>query len=94
MVDVGGYTAPTARFSSLTRDASDRAAARNMPSVTEDAPDANEPAATPGNINALLANPGANVVPLYVTGANNVPLANTAAPLDHSYACARGALRL
>ena len=45
------------------------------------------PPRRPGNINALLANPGANVVPLYVTGANNVPLANTAVPLDHSYAC-------
>ena len=64
MVDVGGYTAPTARFSSLTCDASDLAAARNMASVTDDAPEASEPRATPGKMNALLANPGANRSPL------------------------------
>ena len=61
MVDVGGYTAPTARFSSLTCDANDLAAARNMASVTDDAPEASEPRATPGKMNALLAKPGANV---------------------------------
>mmetsp|Transcript_8695 Transcript_8695/g.35210 ORF Transcript_8695/g.35210 Transcript_8695/m.35210 type:complete len:207 (-) Transcript_8695:1351-1971(-) len=87
MVDVGGYTAPTARFSSLTCEANDLAAARNMASVTDDAPEASEPRATPGKMNALLAKPGANVAPLYFTGAKSVPLANTALPLDHSYAC-------
>mmetsp|Transcript_8610 Transcript_8610/g.19491 ORF Transcript_8610/g.19491 Transcript_8610/m.19491 type:complete len:82 (-) Transcript_8610:1472-1717(-) len=81
MRSTGGYTAPEANNLESTESAKASAALRNISGVTSAALLTMVPSAIAGKINALLANPGANVTPgLYSTGAKRVPLAKIARP--------------
>ena len=78
--EIGGNSEPAARRSGSTAAASVRAAARNIWSVTVEAPDTIAPRPTPGKMNTLFAWPISTRRPSTETGSNGEPVATMARP--------------
>src|SRR5512137_305994 len=77
---------PSSRSDGRTSDASVRAAAANIRSVTRRAWQATTPSPTPGKMYELLPWPDTKVLPSRWQGGKGLPLAKMALPPDQRYA--------